>query len=122
MSRMDKQPNRGLGTVFASVFALLGLFRLYSFAQTGLPADALSGIGLLALAAGYFMGGTLAGTARGERARDRRVVRCTGQFVPVQKRGGTTFNDTLGSVKCGRTGERTCTCSLPVRCGSVPFA
>lgn len=72
MSGMNEQPNRSISAVFAVVFALLGVMRLYSFAQTGLVADVLSGAGLLALAAGYFMAGSRAISARGGRAPARR--------------------------------------------------
>lgn len=64
---MKTQPNHGLRIVLAIVFAGLGLMRLYSFAQTSLPADGLSGLGLLALAAGYFMSGPSRGSSAAAR-------------------------------------------------------
>lgn len=77
---MDIQTNRRISAAFAAVFALLGLYRLYSFTQTDMLADILSGVGLLALSVGYFVTGSLIVSARGERLTGKAAA---GRYLTV---------------------------------------
>lgn len=69
MKHTDSRPNRGIRIAFSIAFLVLAGLRLYEFTRTGQAADALSGLGFLALAAGYAMTGTLVGSIAGSRAK-----------------------------------------------------